>query len=1107
MSHVSLQDSINPKPQSEGIVEEHPRQLAPSVGTLLAQDPSSADPTMSSTASSTPSSSSSPILGSPIRFGSYEFTPHSDSSRSTFSGLRGNMEMAFGSVNYNVNAEGILRLLEPRAPRSARKPLLSAAGPIMSSIDLSAGLTDSSGPSAPSTPRSASSMSVGSDNPAPSEMTSYYCLNCDTRHGLGSSDTPFICSAQYSSGEDSVDSIAKKAAGGTFMSITLEAATKLLDDMMINYSEWHTERAPQGKKVNYVEETSSLSDKIDVIMSMLVNVRSNVDPNNVPLASLVAQEENVDVNFIKNNNFNNNAYRNNSGNNYRPYPSANGNGYSNSYGNSYNNNRSVPSGLEAMLKEFSTQTAFNKSVEEKLDKIDIIASRVDRLASDVNLLNLKVMPNNDIDNKITTTANAIQMNRQWMYGNRLSGEFSTGLNDFLVVANANKQGGFVICPCVKCKNQKGYSSSRDVQLHLLRHGFMPSYNCWTKHEERGVIMEEDEEGDDFIDESYLAHFGDTFMEDAEGEGEGEGEGEEEARDDPVDDLGRTIADARRRCETEKERENLDRMLEDHRKALYPGCDDGLKKLGCTLDLLKWKAQAGVADSAFEDLLKMLKNMFPKNNELPTSTYEAKKVVCPLGLEVLKIHACINDCILYRGEYENLNECPVCTALRYKIRGDDPGDDVEGQKPRKKVPAKVMWYAPIIPRLKRLFRTKSMPSCCDGTKRTSSSHSTWPVTLCIYNLPPWLCMKRKFIMMPVLIQGPKQPGNDIDVYLRPLVDELLQLWGRPGVRVWDEHKEEEFDLRALLFVTINDWPALSNLSGLSNKGYNACTHCLHETQSVHLPNCKKNVYLGHRRFLPKGHPVRKKGKHYNGKADHRPKPAEHTGAEVFDMVKDLKVIFGKGPGGQSVPKGADGHVAMWKKKSIFWELEYWKVLEVRSAIDVMHVTKNICVNILSFLGVYGKSNDTKEARQDQQSLKDPDDLYPERFQGRASYALTKEEKVIFFECLSSMKVPSGFSSNIKGIINMAEKKFQNLKSHDCHVIMTQLLPLRGLLPENVRVAIVKLCAFLNAISQKVINPEVLPRLQNDVVQCLVSFELVFPAILLQYYDAPPGSPSR
>jgi hypothetical protein len=88
------------------------------------------------------------------------------------------------------------------------------------------------------------------------------------------------------------------AAGGTFMSITLGAATKLLDNMMVNYSEWHTERAPQGKKVNYVEETSSLSDKIDTIMLMLANYRAHVDPNNVPLASLVAQGEHVDVNFI-----------------------------------------------------------------------------------------------------------------------------------------------------------------------------------------------------------------------------------------------------------------------------------------------------------------------------------------------------------------------------------------------------------------------------------------------------------------------------------------------------------------------------------------------------------------------------------------------------------------------------------------------------------------------------------------------------------------------------------------------------------------------------------------------------------------------------------------
>ena len=105
------------------------------------------------------------------------------------------------------------------------------------------------------------------------------------------------------------------------------------------------------------------------------------------------------------------------------------------------------------------------------------------------------------------------------------------------------------------------------------------------------------------------------------------------------------------------------------------------------------------------MLKIMKPKFPKHNELPESTYEAKKTLCPLGLDVQKIHACINDCILYRGkEYENLDKCPVCNALRYKIRRDDPGD-VEGEPLRKRVPAKVMWYAPIIPRLKRMFRNK------------------------------------------------------------------------------------------------------------------------------------------------------------------------------------------------------------------------------------------------------------------------------------------------------------------------------------------------------------------------------------------------------------------
>jgi hypothetical protein len=110
-------------------------------------------------------------------------------------------------------------------------------------------------------------------------------------------------------------------------------------------------------------------------------------------------------------------------------------------------------------------------------------------------------------------------------------------------------------------------------------------------------------------------------------------------------------------------------------------------------------------------------MLPKDNELPVTAYEAKQVVCPLGLAIQKMHACPNDCILYRGEeYKKLDACPVCYASWYKIRRDDLGD-VEGKRPRKKIPTNVMLCAPIIPCLERLLTTKTMQSCCDDTKKT------------------------------------------------------------------------------------------------------------------------------------------------------------------------------------------------------------------------------------------------------------------------------------------------------------------------------------------------------------------------------------------------------
>src|SRR3954471_13655744 len=97
--------------------------------------------------------------------------------------------------------------------------------------------------------------------------------------------------------------------------------------------------------------------------------------------------------------------------------------------------------------------------------------------------------------------------------------------------------------------------------------------------------------------------------------------------------------------------------------------------------------------------------------------------------------------------------------------------------------------------------------------------------------------------------------------------------------------------------------------------------------------------------------------------------------IMYLLWSMIYTFGKGPGGVSVPNDDEGRAPMWKKKSILWDLPYWKELEVRSAIDVMHMTKNLCVNLLGFLGVYGKTKDTPEAREDLQRLHEKDGVPP------------------------------------------------------------------------------------------------------------------------------------
>ena len=247
-----------------------------------------------------------------------------------------------------------------------------------------------------------------------------------------------------------------------------------------------------------------------------------------------------------------------------------------------------------------------------------------------------------------------------------------------------------------------------------------------------------------------------------------------------------------------------KLLQDAEKPLYPGCRK-FTKLSALVKLYNLKARYGWFDKGFSELLGLLGEMLPLNNELPLSMYEAKKTLNALGMEYEKIHAYPNDCILYRNELKNASCCPTCGVSRWKVNSS-------GAKKRKGLPAKVMWYFPPIPRFKRMFHSSKFakdliwhaqerefdgkmchpsdsPSwklidhkwanfggeprnlrlaiSADGINphsSFSSRHSCWPVIMIIYNLPPWLCMKRKFMLLSLLISGPRQPGNDIDVYL-------------------------------------------------------------------------------------------------------------------------------------------------------------------------------------------------------------------------------------------------------------------------------------------------------------------------------------------------------
>ncbi|XP_021730849.1 uncharacterized protein LOC110697776 [Chenopodium quinoa] len=348
------------------------------------------------------------------------------------------------------------------------------------------------------------------------------------------------------------------------------------------------------------------------------------------------------------------------------------------------------------------------------------------------------------------------------------------------------------------------------------------------------------------------------------------------------------------------------------------------------------------------------------------------------------------------------------------------------------------------------------------------------------------------MLLLLISGPRQPGNDIDVYLAPLIDDLKMLW-ETGVEVFDAHRNENFNLKALLFCNIQDFPAYGNLSGYTVYGKTACPVCMEGFQGRWLSASKKNVFDGNRIFLPCTHHYRNLKKAFNGHQEFRVRPKILSGVEVFENIKDLKITYGKKHKKLLPQQG-------FKKCSILWSLPYWRFLFVRHTLDVMHIEKNVCDSVIgTLLNISGKTKDGEKARDDLMEMGIRDELHVvENENGRkylppAAYTLSRKEKIELCQSLAGVKVPEGYSSNIRNLVNMESLKLMGLKSHDFHVLMQNLLPIaiRSILPKNVRYAITRLCLFFNAIYSKVIDPEHLNALEEEIVIILCQLEMYFP----------------
>lgn len=721
--------------------------------------------------------------------------------------------------------------------------------------------------------------------------------------------------------------------------------------------------------------------------------------------------------------------------------------------------------------------------------------------------------------------------RRWMYARLkdglLTSEFIEGIEQFITFAKQHPEwmdGDKLKCPCNhrKCQN-RNYADENTIRLHLMKHGFVPYYYKWILHGEprtsnidsqniNVMIAESVQEVDNSTSNTYeqmvMDAAGPDFFQDV--------------MEEPPNPSAQKLYD----------------MLQAANQEVWPGCESH-SQLSVVARMLNIKAEHHLSERCFDDICQLMKEVLPDENLMTENFYSTKKLVQALGLPVEKIHCCTNGCMLYWAEDSELTNCKFCDHPRFK-RHSRGSSNFQTNVPHKK-----MYYFPLTQRLQRLYASnatakemrwhaehdhedgvmchcsdattwkhfnKTHPSfaaevrnvrlglCTDGFQpfgQSGQQYSSWPVIVTPYNLPPWLCMKEEYMFLTVIVPGPRNPKDKLDVYLQPLIAELKQLW-EVGVETYDASKKNNFNMRVALLWTISDFPAYSMLSGWSTAGKTACPYCRDDSDAFTLTKGGKQSWFdNHRKFLPANHPFRRnKIAFRKNKTVTKSAPPILSGEEILEQIEHLGLMC-------VTDMGADENNSCkakntgWKRRSIFWDLPYWSTNMLRHNLDVMHIEKNVFENIFNtVMNVEGKTKDNAKSREDLKEFCHRPELERDMATGKypkACYTLDKQSKAVLCEWLKNLRFPDGYVSNMGRCIDMRKLKLFGMKSHDCHVFMQRLLPIafRELLPKNVWQALTELSNFFRELTSTTLREEAMLQLNEEIPIILCKLERIFP----------------